>query len=124
MMIIFTLFLLWITYQSTLDPGRQFLKQQETSLLILNTNMAMQRTRQDFGKNSLELGLIQQKVRFFESCVSEGLMPKGLRGTFNLAMDVNDEEFVKNIQNVMDEKSSRILVLAFLQTCKIENELL
>ena len=60
--------------------------------------MAMQRIRQDFSKNSLELGLIQQKVTFFESCVSEGLMPKGLRGTFNLAMNVNDEMFVKDIQ--------------------------
>ena len=51
-------------------------------------------------------------------------MPLGLRGTFNLALDVNDEVFVEVIQNVMNQNSSRILDLAYQQTVKKETALL
>ena len=61
-------------------------------------DMAMQEIRQQLCKNYLDLGLLQQNLKFFECCVSEGLVPNGLRGTFNLAMNVNDEEFVGKAQ--------------------------
>ena len=73
--------------------------------------MAMQREKQNLCNQFMELGLIQQKVKFFESCLSEGLMPNGLRGTFNLALDVNDEEFVEEIQNIF--KNSTLSVYIF-----------
>ena len=97
---------------------------QLTPLQLLNTRMAMQKMKEDLCGNYLDLGLIQQKLKFFESCVSEGLIPKGFRGSFNLAMDVNDEEFVNEAQNIMDERCSRLLDLAYQQTCKTENNLL
>ena len=66
------------------------------------------------------MGLIRQKLKFFESCLSEGLIPKGLRGTFNLALDVNDEEFVNKAQKIMDDKASRLMDLAYEQIFKKE----
>jgi hypothetical protein len=34
----------------------------------------------------------------FNSCVSEGFVPNGMRSKFNLARDVNDEDLIRNIQ--------------------------
>ena len=70
--------------------------------------------------SNLNVGLIRQKLKFFESCLSEGLIPKGLRGTFNLALDVNDEEFVNKAQKIMDDKASRLMDLAYEQIFKKE----
>ena len=39
-------------------------------------------------------------------------------------MEVNNEEFVNEAQKIMDERSSRLLDLAYQQTCKTENSLL
>ena len=55
----------------------------------------MQRERNDF--------------KFFNSCVSEGLIPKGLRSKFTLARQVNDEERIKDIQDIVDVQGSKIL---------------
>jgi hypothetical protein len=72
----------------------------------------------------MDLGLNQQKVKFFKSCISEALIPKGLKGKFNLAMDVNDRVFVVKTQSLINETSSRLLDLIFDQTCEKENETL
>ena len=123
-MILFSLILILNIHLNTLDPGRQFCELQKTPLQRLNTKMAMQRIIEGLCSNYLDLGLIQEKLKFFESCVSEGLMPNGFRGPFNLAMDVNDEAFVREAQKIMDERSSRLLDLAYKQTCKKESDLL
>ena len=48
-------------------------------------------------------------VRFFTSCISEGLIPNGMKSSFNLAMDVNNKVLVDNIQNSLNYQASRIL---------------
>ena len=50
-------------------------------------------------------------------------MPNGLRGTFNLAMNVNDEEFVGKAQEIINEKASRLLDLAYTKTVEKEKSL-
>ena len=55
----------------------------------------MQRNRSDF--------------KFFNSCVSESLVPKGLRRSFNLARDVNENELIEELQEIVDTQSSKIL---------------
>ena len=47
--------------------------------------------------------------KFFNSCVSEGLIPKGIKSKFTLARDVNDEKIVKKIQDIVDDQGSKIL---------------
>ena len=49
-----------------------------------------------------ELGSLQQNNRFLRSCISEGMIPKGLRVNFNLAKFVNDENLVNNLQDRVD----------------------
>lgn len=61
----------------------------------------------------------KQSVKFLTSCVSQGLIPKGLRKSFNLTLDVNDEEFVAKIQAECDQQSSRYLDLILAQKVKI-----
>ena len=46
------------------------------------TKMAVQEIRQNLFNCYMDLGLNQQKVKFFKSCISEGLIPKGLKGKF------------------------------------------
>ena len=65
-MIIFILLLIWNNNQITLDPGRQTLDQQNTSLQSWNLEMASQREKQELCNLYVELGLIQQKVKFFD----------------------------------------------------------
>ena len=64
----------------------------------------------------------KQTVKYFFSCVSEGLIPCGLRKPFNLAKDVNDIEFVQSVQNECDIQSSRLLDLFLKQRQKRLNE--
>ena len=63
--------------------------------------------------SNLYLKCRRQKLKseFFRSCVSEGLIPNGVKGKFNLAMDVNNQDFVQSIEEEMDFHSSRILDL-------------
>ena len=49
------------------------------------------------------------KLNFFNSCKSSKIIPKGLVVEKNLATHVNDELFVKDFQETLDEASSRSL---------------
>ena len=75
----------------------------------LNTKMVIQEISQNLCKVYLELGFVKQKVKFLNSCVSEGLIPKELISKFNLAMNVDDPEFVEQVQSLVNEKASRLL---------------
>ena len=59
---------------------------------------------------------MQAKVRFLKSCVSEGLIPKGLRVHFNLAFNSQNDDLPKNIKSLMNENSSRILDQVYIQS--------
>ena len=65
----------------------------------------LENIRKSFQKMSEERHI----VKFLNSCVSEGLIPYGLRNPFNLANDVNNRDFVMEVQNECDLKSSRLL---------------
>ena len=54
-----------------------------------------------------------EKIKFFKACISEGLLPKGLRSKFNLAIGVNDVNLVENIQKHVDMCASRRLDLIY-----------
>ena len=64
-----------------------------------------------------------EKNVFLKSCVSEGLLPKGLGGKFSLALDVNNEPFVVQIQNMADIHSSGLLDKIFIQSQMEERRL-
>ena len=85
--------------------------------------MVIQEISQNLCKVYLELGNVKQKVKFLNSCVSQGLIPKGLISKFNLAMNVNDPEFVEQVQSLVNEKASRLLDLIFSETCENERVL-
>ena len=57
-------------------------------------------------------------VQFFRSCISQGLIPLGIRVHFNLAMDVNTEDFVQQIKRSCDKSASRKLDLIYAQAQK------
>ena len=50
-----------------------------------------------------ELGRIQQNNKFMYSCMSEGVIPKGLRVQFQLAKYVNDVQFVSSLQKLLED---------------------
>ena len=64
-----------------------------------------------------------EKNKFFKSCVSEGFLPKGIQGKFNVAIDVNDEQFVNETQVLMNNHGSRMLDVVFIHSQKIERKL-
>ena len=51
----------------------------------------------------------QQSTKFFASCVSEGLIPDGIRASMNLALDVNDAALFMEIKSECNNFSSRVL---------------
>ena len=55
----------------------------------------------------------KENTIFLQSCISEGLIPLGLRKSFNLAIDVNDSDLVQMIKKECDENSSRLLDLIY-----------
>jgi hypothetical protein len=79
--------------------------------------MAMQDIKQELSRKFKDLKLQKENEKFFKSCISEGLIPRGFQGNFNLAMDVNDENFVNETQKLLNEKASRLLDLVYRQTC-------
>ena len=56
--------------------------------------------------------------------MSEGLLPKGLQISFNLANFVNDQNLVREIQGVIDDSNSRLLDLIFEKSQEKEHEIL
>ena len=75
--------------------------------------MAIQEIEDQIHKSFQTLGKIQQNSKFLFSCISEGLIPSGLMINFNLARYVNDETFVTNIQDFMNDANSRLLDLVY-----------
>ena len=63
------------------------------------------------------------KSQFFKSCVSEGLIPDGIKGKFNLAMDVNNQQLVKSMEEEMDFHSSRVLDKIYIGSQEMEAQL-
>ena len=70
----------------------------------------------------LKLEKLKQNSKFLLSCISEGLIPNGLRFKFNLAKDVNNEEFCKELNDVIDEANSKILDIVYTNQTQAENE--
>ena len=46
-------------------------------------------------------------IKFFNSCIGRGIIPKGLTTSLNIAFHVNDELFVNEFQTTLNEASSR-----------------
>ena len=67
---------------------------------------------ENFKKLHIEL----QNEKFLFSCISEGLLPEGLRYQLNLARDVNDVTFVNNVEGILNEGNSRLLDVVYQQT--------
>ena len=57
-----------------------------------------------------------QNEKFMYSCISEGLIPEGLRSKVNLARDVNDVTFVSEVQTAVNVGNSRVLDVLYDQT--------
>ena len=70
----------------------------------------------EFGKAFVKMMEEKETQRFFTSCISEGLMPKGLQDKFNLARNVNDKHFVQTLQNDLNSNSSKRLEKMLNQT--------
>ena len=78
------------------------------------SNMAqIQEIRTQLLQNFKQLAHLKQQNKFMYSCMSEGLLPKGLQISFNLANFVNDQNLVREIQGVIDDSNSRLLDLIF-----------
>ena len=67
-------------------------------------------------KLHFKLSSMQAKVKFLKSCVSEGLIPKGLRVHFNLAFNSQNDDLPKHIKSLVNENSSRILDQVYNQS--------
>ena len=56
--------------------------------------------------------------------MSEGLLPRGLQISFNLANYVNNQNLVKQIQGVIDDSNSRLFDLVYEKSQEEEDEIL
>ena len=74
-------------------------------------------------KSYVKSRIQMQKSNFLKSCISEGLLPKGVKMKFNLAMNVNDEELVAEIENSLDLASSRLLDSLYIDSQRLERQL-
>ena len=83
-------------------------------------------TRYNVSKAYLLSRMQYERVRFLRSCVSEGLIPRGLRSKFNLAGSVNNFELVRILENLLSKQSSKQLDLVYLHSqkelAKLENQ--
>ena len=64
-------------------------------------------------KSMNELVKIEQRNQFLFSCMSEGILPNGLKCNFQLANYVNDENFICDIVTILEDANSRILELMY-----------
>ena len=85
--------------------------------------MAIQEIRTQLVKVFNELGQLQQTNKFFFTCMSEGLMPKGFQMNFNLANYVNDKELVTSMQALMEDSNSRLFDLIYVKNREKEEEI-
>ena len=70
-------------------------------------------------ENFKQLQIELQNEKFLFSCISEGLIPEGLRCKINLARDVNDVTFVNEVQESLNNGNSRLLDVMYNQTVDI-----
>ena len=75
--------------------------------------MTVQELKDIRAKFHLESSLEKENTKFFKACISEGLLPKGLRATFSLAMGVNDVNLVNSMQNCVNMCASGRLDLIY-----------
>ena len=73
-------------------------------------------TVKQLSKAHLQFNLEKENLKFFKSCISQGLIPKGLRSSFNCARDVNDGQFIQEVQAILNNESSRKLDLILKQS--------
>ena len=76
-----------------------------------------------YSKNFKQLQVELQNEKFLFSCISEGLIPEGLRNRINIARDVNDVTFVDNVQASLNEGNSRLLDVVYQQSKDIVENL-
>ena len=82
--------------------------------IATNINDSNKRRVNDYMVTDL-VKIVQQKdkeeesYQFLQSCMSEGLIPKGLQAKFQLAYKTKDEKLVQNLQMQCNWHSSRIL---------------
>ena len=57
-----------------------------------------------------------QNEKFLFSCISEELIPEGLRARVNITRDVNDVTFVSEVQESLNVGNSRMLDIVYKQT--------
>ena len=69
--------------------------------------------RDQMQKSMNELVKIEQRNQFLFSCMSEGILPNGLKCNFQLANYVNDENFICDIVTILEDANSRILELMY-----------
>ena len=81
----------------------------EDYLCEFQANMTESELIKRVSRKFKELRKEQERNKFFRSCISEGLICKGLRCNVNMACDVNDEVFVGEMKKVQDSNSSRVL---------------
>ena len=85
--------------------------------------MTVQEMRGQIRKLLKQLGKLKQNSKFLFSCISEGVIPKGLKLGFNLANYVNNRDLVENIQKIMNDSNSRILDALYQQNIIKEEEI-
>ena len=85
--------------------------------------MAIQEIEDQLRRSFESLGKLEENNRFLFSCISEGMIPSGLKLNFNLAKYVNDETFVRNIENIIDNANSRLLDLVYERNMYEENSI-
>ena len=92
-------------------------------LFKIFTMMAIQEIEDQLHQSFKSLGKLKENNQFLFSCISEGMIPSGLKLNFNLAKYVNDETFVNNIKAVIDNANSRLLDLVFERNVNEENSI-
>ena len=88
-------------------PWEEVIQNRAGFILQLERNMAGQNIGlvRNLSTNFVNLRTELEENKFFRCCISEGLLPKGLRSKFNLARDINDQNFVKEIEIYLDEEA-------------------
>ena len=101
-------------------------------LLFVNHNLpstsrSMTDLMSDLGQNYFNFRKVQAKKTFLNKCMTNNVLPSGLKISLNLALGVNDSDLVCTIENILDLAFSRILetLVLFLEKEEevLDNEL-
>ena len=71
----------------------------------------------------LKSSKLMSRTNFLKSCVSEGLVPDGIKGKLNIAIDVNNQQFIQSLEKEMDFHSSRVLDKVYIHSQEMEARL-